>query len=340
MPFTRRTLARLAETIADQFGHAQISNLFFEYSVDAHDPGAGSNRATRSLALVRAIEAGQAEIVADEALVELANRSLANEYARQNHIALLASLALDGFEWGVDSLVPAMPVPSQPSPQVSALERDLDGHGLQVAGPFQGDRTASSMLLPEARVQNRRSGAGSNTGGSRHNHSASSTLRSAVVEALLRDAWRLTTEGSPLHSRNCQTLGAAPASRGSPPFTLERDLDGHGLQVAATHYRQAIDNFVDGNLEAANGQLRSFLEALFRDMGVSNGAQANVGANAAVLHLRNVGHLDDAECQFLRGLWASAQDNGPHAGLSNEEEARFRLHASTAAARYILRKGN
>ena len=241
MPFTRRTLARLAETIADQFGHAQISNLFFEYSVDAHDPGAGSNRATRSLALVRAIEAGQAEIVADEALVELANRSLANEYARQNHIALLASLALDGFEWGVDSLVPAMPVPSQPSPQVSALERDLDGHG---------------------------------------------------------------------------------------------------LQVAATHYRQAIDNFVDGNFEAANGQLRSFLEALFRGMGVSNGAQANVGANAAVLHLRNVGHLDDAECQFLRGLWAGAQDNGPHAGLSNEEEARFRLHASTAAARYILRKGN
>ena len=75
---------------------------FFEYSVDAHDPGAGSNRATRSLALVRVIEAGQAEIVADEALVELANRSLANEYARENHSALLASLALDGLEWGVD----------------------------------------------------------------------------------------------------------------------------------------------------------------------------------------------------------------------------------------------
>ena len=241
MPFTRRTLARLAETIADQFGHAQISNLFFEYSVDAHDPGAGSNRATRSLALVRVIEAGQAEIAADEALVELANRSLANEYARENHSALLASLALDGLEWGVDRLVPAMPVPAQPSPQVSALEMDLDGRG---------------------------------------------------------------------------------------------------LPVAATHYRQAIDNFVDGNFEAANGQLRSFLEALFRGMGVLNGAQANVGPNAAVLHLRTVGHLDDAECQFLRGLWAGAQDNGPHAGLSNEEEATFRLHASTAAARYILRKGN
>ena len=117
-------------------------------------------------------------------------------------------------------------------------------------------------------------------------------------------------------------------SQPSPQVSaLEMDLDGRGLQVAATHYRQAIANFVGGNFEAANGQLRSFLEALFRGMGVSNGAQVNVGADAAVLHLRTVGHLDDAECQFLRGLWAGSQDNGPHAGLSNEEEARFRLHA-------------
>ena len=240
MPFTRRTLARLVEAIADQFGHARISNLFFEYSVDAHDPGTGS-KATRSLQLIRAIEAGRAEIPADEALVELANRSLANEYARQNHTALLASLAVDGYEWGGDSLVSAMPVPAQPAPQVSALEMELDGHR---------------------------------------------------------------------------------------------------LVVAATHYRQAIDNFVDGNFEAANGQLRSFLEALFQGVGVSNGAQANVGVSAAVLHLRRLGLLDDAECQFLRAFWAGVQDNGPHAGLSNEEEARFRLHAATAVARYILRKGN
>ena len=241
MPFTRRTLARLVEAIADQFGHAQISNLFFEYSVDAHDPGTGSNKATRSLELLRAIETGRAEIPADEALVELANGSLSNEYARLNHTALLASLAVDGYEWGGDGLVPAMPVPAQPAPQVSALEMELDGHH---------------------------------------------------------------------------------------------------LVVAATHYRQAIDNFVDGNCEAANGQLRSFLEALFQGVGVSNGAQANVGADAAVLHLRRLGFLDDPECQFLRAFWAGVQDNGPHAGLTNKEEARFRLHAATAIARYILHKDN
>ena len=241
MPLTRKTLTRLAEAVADQFGHAQISNLYFEFSVDASDPGDGNNKVTRSLELVRAIEAGCAEAAADEALMNLANHVLAREWARERYPALLASLAADGFEWGLNSLVPSMPLPAQPAPEVSALESDL--------------------------------------------------------------------------------------------------ID-HELRVAATHYRQAVDNFVDGNFEAANGQLRSFLEALFQALGVSAGAQANVGADAAVVHLRRVGSLDEAESQFLRGLWAGAQDNGPHAGLTNEEEARFRLHTATAAARYLLRRGS
>ena len=228
------------EAVAERFGHAQISNLYFEFSVDDRDPGHGNNKLTRSRELVRAIEAVCAETAEDEALVELTNRVLANEYAREQYTVLLASLAADGFEWGLNGLVPSMPLPAQPAPEVSALETDLNTHG---------------------------------------------------------------------------------------------------LPVAATHYGQAIDNFVDRNYEAANGQLRSFLEALFRSVGVSAGAQDNVGADAAVLHLRREGVLDDAESQFLRGLWAGAQDNGPHAGLTNEEEARFRLHTATAAARYLLRKG-
>ena len=228
------------EAVAERFGHAQISNLYFEFSVDDRDPGDGNNKLTRSRELVRAIEVGCAETAADEALVDLANRVLDSEYAREQYTALLASLAVDGFEWGLDSLVPSMPLPAQPAPEVTALETDLNSHE---------------------------------------------------------------------------------------------------LRVAATHYRQAIDNFVDRNYEAANGQLRSFLEALFRSVGVSAGAQDNVGADAAVVHLRRQGVLDDAESQFLRGIWAGAQDNGPHAGLTNEEEARFRLHTATAAARYLLRKG-
>lgn len=237
MPFTRKTLARLTEAVSERFTHPQISNLYLEFSVD--DPRDG-NKLTRIQGLVRAIEAGRAETAPDEALVDLANRVLNSEDAREQYTALLASLAIDGFEWGQDSLVPSMPLPAQPAPEVTALETDLNRH-----------------VLP----------------------------------------------------------------------------------VAANHYRQAIDNFVDRNYEAANGQLRSFLEALFQSVAISAGAQDNVGAGAAVVYLQREGVLDDAESQILRGIWAGAQDNGPHAGLTNEAEARFRLHTATAAARYLLREG-
>ena len=55
------------EAVAGQFGHAQMSNLYFEFAVDDSDPGDGNNKLTRSRELVRAIEAGRAAAAADEA---------------------------------------------------------------------------------------------------------------------------------------------------------------------------------------------------------------------------------------------------------------------------------
>ena len=52
--------------------------------------------------------------------------------------------------------------------------------------------------------------------------------------------------------------GAIPLA--SEVTALEQDLIELGLNVAATHYRQAVDNYTDGNYEACNGQLRSFFE--------------------------------------------------------------------------------
>jgi hypothetical protein len=119
---------------------------------------------------------------------------------------------------------------------------------------------------------------------------------------------------------------------------LEATLQARGLAVAANHYRQAVDNFTDGNYEAGNGQLRPCLESLIPALGVQRGAQANVGVDAAIQYLRRNGDLDDEEQTWFRSLWSSIQDNGPHAGLTNEGEARFRLHVVTAAALYLLTK--
>lgn len=228
-------MVRLAAACDRAFSHANLNTLFYEFGVEGGDPGATTNKLNRSLRLLQELERRQAW----DSIHEIAEAALANQYVRENAEGLLAALALDGFEWGPDRLVPTNP-------------------------------------------------------------------------------------------------GAAPLA---PEITfLEQTLAARGLQVSAAHYRQAVDNFSDGNYEASNGQLRSFLEDLFSAGGRLFGGQANVGPDAAIQHLFRVGRLDEEEHKLLRALWSAAQDNGPHAGLTNLDEARFRLHAHTAAARYFLSK--
>jgi hypothetical protein len=50
------------------------------------------------------------------------------------------------------------------------------------------------------------------------------------------------------------------------------------------------------------------------------------------------GHLpEDDGGMLLRGLWKLSHTNGPHPGQSDADEVRFRMHAITATARFLLR---
>jgi hypothetical protein len=118
---------------------------------------------------------------------------------------------------------------------------------------------------------------------------------------------------------------------------LERQLVAQGFDEAAKHYQQSIASFVAGHHEAANGQVRSFLESLFLGLSSRVGKEMQ-DASAALQHLRNVRWLDDGEWNHLRYFWNDIQDNGPHSGLTTPEEALFRLHYATAVARYLLTK--
>jgi hypothetical protein len=40
---------------------------------------------------------------------------------------------------------------------------------------------------------------------------------------------------------------------------------------------------------------------------------------------------------MLTGLWQMIQTNGPHAGQTDTEEARWQMQMVTATARYLLR---
>ncbi|MBI3769439.1 MAG: hypothetical protein HY271_13250 [Deltaproteobacteria bacterium] len=59
---------------------------------------------------------------------------------------------------------------------------------------------------------------------------------------------------------------------------------------------------------------------------------------AALQDLRIGGLLDHAEEQMFKAFWQGIQDSGPHPGLSEEQEALFRLHVATAIGRYLLHK--
>jgi len=129
-----------------------------------------------------------------------------------------------------------------------------------------------------------------------------------------------------------------PAALAPELSQLERDLRDLGLNVAAEHYRQAHESFVASNVEAANGQVRSFMEDLLIELAERETSKARSDASAALQDLRDKRFLDDAEWQMLKGFWQGIQDKGPHRGLSHEQEALFRLHVATSIARYALHK--
>ncbi len=119
---------------------------------------------------------------------------------------------------------------------------------------------------------------------------------------------------------------------------LEARLRDLGLKVALRHYQQAVENFVKNNFEAANSQVRSFLENLFVSLCQRRTGRSFTDASAALQHLKNKSWLDDGEWNHIRHFWADIQDNGPHQGLSNSDEALFRLQVATAVAQYLLGK--
>jgi hypothetical protein len=129
-----------------------------------------------------------------------------------------------------------------------------------------------------------------------------------------------------------------PATLGPEISGLESDLQTAGLGVALRHYQQANDNLAQGNFEAANGQVRSFVEDLAISVCRLVTTREFNDASAALQHLRQSGFLDASEFNTCRGFWDASHTNGPHHGLSNQDEALFRLHVATAIGRYLLRK--
>jgi len=130
----------------------------------------------------------------------------------------------------------------------------------------------------------------------------------------------------------------SPASLAPELSALQNKLKEQGLRTAHKHYNQAIENYIRGNWESCNGQLRCFLEDFLLGIGKDLTGTARTDPVSSIQDLKTAGYLDHAEFNQFKSFWSGIQDNGPHRGLSNEQEALFRLHVSTSIARYLIFK--
>jgi len=148
-------------------------------------------------------------------------------------------------------------------------------------------------------------------------------------EALAADGWLF-------ESGKLRPTTPSPAALAPEISELEKNLKELGFTTAITHYRQAVDNFSSGNYEATNGQLRSFLENLYIEICSEKTGTTVSDAVGALQRLRQAQQLDVGEFNLTRGLLEVSNQRGAHQGLTDRQEAQFRLHFSTALGRYLI----
>jgi len=128
-------------------------------------------------------------------------------------------------------------------------------------------------------------------------------------------------------------------------------LDQCGFNVAKGHLNQALSAFQRAEWSAANGELRNFhesyLDEIAGDLGY-NGAGDSKAKRDFLGRLDppffltdyNEWHANNQKPQFVQGLMSRLHPHGAHPGLSEEEDATFRLQISLVTARLFLRRFN
>lgn len=123
---------RLSEAMPNAFSHAQLTTVVYEYGTEAADD-LTANLLSRSLRLLRALEASPQQDVAEQSVREIVERVLDNDYRRQHAAALVASLEVDGFEFRDHRLLATTPGPAALAPEISALEAEMQARDFAVA---------------------------------------------------------------------------------------------------------------------------------------------------------------------------------------------------------------
>jgi len=122
----------------------------------------------------------------------------------------------------------------------------------------------------------------------------------------------------------------------------------HKLTVAAGHLQMALSAFQRGEWSSANGELRklyeSYLDEIANRLGYSGSGDGKArrdflgsGVTPPFL-LEEYNEWHPQKTQFVQGLMNRMHPHGGHAGLSEEEDATFRLQVTLITARLFLRR--
>ena len=126
-------------------------------------------------------------------------------------------------------------------------------------------------------------------------------------------------------------------------------LDRHGFTVAKGHLQQAVSAFSRGEWSSANGELRNLHESYFNEIATSLGYTGGADGKATRDYLGslpspflladyNEWNSNNQKPQYVQGLMSRMHPHGGHPGLSEEEDATFRLQISLVTARLFLRR--
>jgi len=124
----------------------------------------------------------------------------------------------------------------------------------------------------------------------------------------------------------------------------------HKLSTAEGHLSRAMSAFQRGEWSGANGELRNFLESYFNEIAVllecdptldSRQKRDFLGAGVTppfLLADYNEWSPDGKKSPFVQALMSRMHPHGGHPGLSEEEDATFRLQINLVTARLFLRR--
>lgn len=163
-----------------------------------------------------------------------------------------------------------------------------------------------------------------------------------------KNPWGSSSTETTVELRRMLPQGVPGADFREAESEVEMLLDRHRFDVARGHLKQAISAFSRGEWSSSNGELRNFYESYLNEIadklgfaGADNSKAKRDflggGANPPFL-LADYNEWDSQKTQYVQALMNRLHPHGGHPGLSEEEDATFRLQITLVAARLFLRR--